>query len=425
MEARRSLAPETADLAPQSCKRFFHSMIIPESSPEKPKSPVPHHRARKAALWIAAVVLILIGIRAAMPPVILHFLNKKLDQIPEYRGHIDDVDLALFRGAYQIEGVSLKKLAGASREPFFSAELVDLSVEWRALLRGSFVGEVELYSPKLNFVVAATKKQSQTDIDSSWEDRSKELFPLDINRFAIHDGEIHFRDLTRRPKVDIHLDRLEALARGLTTVPRKGEALPATFHAEGRAMSHADLRIDLKLDPLAEYPTFDLDAELSALKLATLNDFLKAYAKVDAEGGTFSLYTEMAASKGSFKGYVKPLVKDLRIFSPGDKDEGGVLESIWEAMVAGVANIMENKEKDQVATQVPLSGRFSNPEAGVWRSVGYLLRNAFVRALRPSLSHSVGFEDVTGGKKSGIDAKDEKAIEAGKNGGNKNGKKTE
>jgi hypothetical protein len=246
---------------------------------------------------------------------------------------------------------------------------------------------------------------------------------LDINRFAVHDGEIHFRDLTRQPKVDIHLDHLEALAKGLTTVPRKGEALPATFHAEGRAMDHADLRIDLKLDPMAKDPTFDLDAELIALKLTTLNDFLKAYAKVDAEGGTFSLYTEMAADKGSFKGYVKPLVKDLKIFSPGKKDEGGVLETIWEAMVAGVANIMENKEKEQVATQIPLSGRFSNPEAGIWRSVGYLLRNAFVRALRPNLAHSVGFEDVTGGKKSGIDAKDARKIEAEKKAGEKADKK--
>ena len=294
-------------------------MLIRDTTPKNPKSATPHPRLRKTAIWIAVGVLVLIGIRAALPPVILHFANKKLDQIPEYRVHIDDVDLALFRGAYQIEGVSLEKLEGASREPFFSAELVDLSVEWGALLRGSFVGEVELYSPKLNFVVAPTKKQSQTAIDSSWEDRSEELFPLDINRFAIHDGEIHFRDLTRSPKVDIHLDHLEALAKGLTTVPRKSEALPATFHAEGRAMNHADLRVDLKLDPLAKEPTFDLDAELTALKLATLNDFLKAYAKVDAEGGTFSLFTEMAASKGAFKGYVKPLIKDLKIFSPGKK----------------------------------------------------------------------------------------------------------
>jgi hypothetical protein len=379
-------------------------MIIPDSHRKKPDParPVRHHRIRKSFIWIGAVVVVLIGIRAAMPTVILHFANRKLDTIPEYRGHIDDVDLALIRGAYQIKGVSLNKISGASSEPFFSAELVDLSVEWRALMRRSFVGEVELWSPKLNFVVAETKKKSQTGIDSSWEDRSKELFPLDINRFEIHDGEIHFRDLTRTPKVDVHLDHLEALARGLTTHPKKDDVLPATFHAEGRAMDHADLRLDLKLDPVARQPTFDVDAQLIGLKLTALNDFLKAYAKVDAEGGTFSLYTEMAADKGRFEGYVKPILKDVKIFSPGKKDEGGLLESMWEALVAGVTNIMENKPKQQVATQIPISGQFSNPNAGIWPSVGYLLRNAFIRALRPSLTHGIGFEDVTGGKKTGI-----------------------
>ncbi len=253
------------------------------------------------------------------------------------------MDLSLIRGAYQIKDVSLRKIEGASTVPFFSADVVDLSVEWGALFRRSFVGEIVLHRPRVNFVVAATKQASQPGIDSSWEDRTKELFPLDLNRFEIHDGEIHFRDLTRTPEVDIHLDRMEAVAKGLTTHPRAGEALPATYHMIGRAMNHAKLRVDMELEHLARDPTFDMDAELTGLEITTLNDFLKAYAKVDAEGGSFSLYTEMAASKGGFKGYVKPIIKDLRIFSPGKQDEGGFPRSTWEAMVAGVETILENR----------------------------------------------------------------------------------
>jgi len=357
------------------------------------------------------VVVVLVGLRLALAPVILHYANRKLDQIPEYRGHIGDVDLALLRGAYQIKDVSLRKVEGASTAPFFAADLVDISVEWGALLHGKWVGEVELHGPRLNFVVAQTKQSSQTHIDSSWEDRSKELFPLDINRFTIHNGEIHFRDLTRTPKVDIHLDQIEALAKGLTTRPRGGEALPATFHATGRAMNHAKLRLDIKLDPWARYPTFDMDGELTGLELKTLNDFLKAYAKVDAEGGSFSLYTEMAGDNGNFKGYVKPILKDVRIFSPGKKNEGGLLESAWQALVGGVEEVLENKQKHQLATQVPLAGKFKNPSAGIWASVGYLLRNGFVRALSPSLTHSVSFLDVSGGKDAGITPKDAKKAE--------------
>lgn len=374
-------------------------MIIPHGnkSSRGNGSRVPS-RGRKWLVALAVIAAVLIGLRLALAPVLLHFANRKLDQIPEYRGHVGGVELALLRGAYQIKDVSLRKVQGASTVPFFAADLVDLSVEWGALLHGRFVGEIEVRGPRLNFVVAHSRKASQTGIDSSWEDRSKELFPLQINRFHIDDGEIHFRDLTRDPKVDVHLDHIDALATGLTTRPKGGEALPAIFQATGRAMDHARLRLDIKLDPWARYPTFDMDGELTDLRLPTLNDFLKAYAKVDAEGGTFSLYTEMAADSGRFKGYVKPILKDVKIFSPGKKDEGGALESAWQALVGGVEELLENKKEDQLATQVPLAGRFSNPSAGIWASVGYLLRNGFIRALSPSLSHSIDFRDV-GGKK--------------------------
>lgn len=377
-------------------------MIIPDGHAPARKAARKGSRRRHWLIGLAAAAAVLIGIRAALPPAILHFANGKLDRIPAYEGHIGDVDLAILRGAYQIEGVELRKVQGASSIPFFSADVIDLSVEWSALFRGKLVGEIIMQSPRLNFVVAESEKASQTSIDSSWEDRGRELFPLDINRFEIHDGRVRFRDLTRTPKVDIRLEDLEGVAKGLTTRPRPGEDLPATVHLTGKAQDHAKLRLDMELEPLAKLPTFDMDAELTGLRLATLNDFLKAYAKVDAEGGTFSLFTEVAAEDGRFKGYVKPLLKDVRIFSPGKKDEGGILETAWEALVAGVENVLENKPRDQLASEIPLSGRFTDPSAGVWSSVWSLLKNGFVRALRPSLRHDVDFGDVTGGKKVGI-----------------------
>jgi hypothetical protein len=379
-------------LAHARSEGVFQSMPQPSRRNAAPQN---KHRMRKTVIWLLAILVAAIAIRAALPSLIRHFANRKLDTIPEYRGRIGDVDLNLYRGAYRIQDIALEKLEGESRVPFFSAELVDFSVEWGALMRGSLVGEVELHSPRLNFVVAKTKKESQTGIDSSWADRSEELFPLDINRFSIRGGEIRFRDLTRTPKVDIRIDRIEALAQGLTTRADDGDGpLPATLHATGKAMGQAEVRLDLKLDPMAKEPTFDMDGELKNLELPVLNEFLKAYAGLDAEGGTFSLFTEIAASEGKFKGYVKPLAKDLKVFSPRDKDEGGLLQSAWEALVAGVAAVLENPEKERVATQIPLSGSLKNPEAGIWPTVGQLLRNAFISALQPSLTHAVGFEDV-------------------------------
>lgn len=361
-----------------------------------------HPGLRKLWIGAAVVIVVLVAVRIALTPMLLRFVNQKLDEIPEYRGHIEDVDLHLLRGAYRIEGITLEKLSGKVPVPFFKARSVDLSVAWKALLKGALVSEIEVLGPEVNFVAAPPKagaetkrEQGQTSIDGSWVDKVEDLFPFEISRFRIREGQIHYRDVHRKPKVDIHLDHLEAEATGLTNARQSGKDLPAEFHATGRAMGHARLQVDMKLAPLADDPTFDLNAELKGLRLPELNDFFRAYAKVDVEGGTFNLYTEAAAADGKFKGYLKPLLKDLQVLDLEDEEEG-LLKLMWEAVVAGVSEVLENQPRDQTATQIPLAGSFENPDAGIWPTVGYLLRNAFLEALRPSLTHSIAIGDVKG-----------------------------
>jgi hypothetical protein len=258
------------------------------------------------------------------------------------------------------------------------------------LFQGKIVSEIFLDRPRLNFVAGPTPAQSQTGVDD-WQEPVEELFPFTINRFEIRDGEIHFRDFHKTPKVDIHLDDLDAVATGLTNAQEGGSPLPARFKLTGRAMMHAPLRLDLKLAPLARKPTFDLNAEVQDLRLPTLNDFFKAYAAVDAEGGTISVFTEMTASDNRFKGYVKPLTRDLDILDLREDDSNPV-ELAWEALVAGVGQLFENKGEDQFGTQIPFSGTFSDPDPELWPTIGALLRNAFIRALNPALNNTIRYE---------------------------------
>jgi hypothetical protein len=350
------------------------------------------------------IALVLLAVRVAMTPLLLRFVNQKLDELPEYRGHIADVDLQLIRGAYRIDSLVLEKRSGKVPVPFLKARTVDLSIEWKALLKGALVGEIEILGPEVNFVQAppgagpkTKEERGQTGIDAAWTEKVKDLFPFEINRFRIREGQVHYRDAYRKPKVDIHLDHLEAEATGLTNARENPKDLPSEFHATGRAMGHAALKVDMKLAPLAEAPTFDLNAELTGLKLPELNDFFRAYAKVDVEGGTFNLYTEAAAADGRFKGYVKPLMKDLKILDSDDADDGPI-KLMWETVVAGVTELLENQPKDQTATQIPMAGSFENPKAGIWPTVGSLLRNAFLQALRPSLDRSIALGDVKPGQ---------------------------
>src|ERR671915_314876 len=99
--------------------------------------------ARRPWFWVLAAVLGVVLIVPFMLAIwVRDYVNRKLSEIPGYRGHVAAVTLHLWRGAYQIHQVKIEKTDGRVPVPFFSAPLVDLSVEWKALFNGAFVGEI-------------------------------------------------------------------------------------------------------------------------------------------------------------------------------------------------------------------------------------------------------------------------------------------
>jgi hypothetical protein len=76
-------------------------MILRDASEQRhPAKPGPLRRwKRRSAISFIVIVLFLVGFRAALPKAVQRIVNGKLNAIPEYRGSIGDVDMALFRGA--------------------------------------------------------------------------------------------------------------------------------------------------------------------------------------------------------------------------------------------------------------------------------------------------------------------------------------
>lgn len=59
----------------------------------------------------------------------------------EYTGKVEDIDIALIRGAYVIDGIEILKrdtgqTAAVDTVPFFSCPNIDLSIHWKALFEG-------------------------------------------------------------------------------------------------------------------------------------------------------------------------------------------------------------------------------------------------------------------------------------------------
>ncbi|MDX2000860.1 MAG: DUF748 domain-containing protein [Chitinophagales bacterium] len=367
-------------------------------------------RLRRMPRWalytVLGVVVLIIAIRIALPFVVLKYVNKTLAGLDGYTGHVEDVDMNLYRGAYLIEGINLHQVdSNGVRTPFVDIGQIDISIHWKALLQGSIVGEIIVVNPVVKFAAATDTSEAVTGEGVDWRQPVKDLVPLKINRFEIQNGSVHYLDRGSSPKVDVYANRLYVVATNLTNSLDVSESLVATIDAKAMVMNQAPFSLRCKLDPYDSKGTFNVDLTLQDLQIVKLNDFMKAYIKADAEKGTFSLYAEMQAKQGAFEGYAKPLIKDIKLLSiPNDKDEG-FFSMLWQGIAGLFVKAVENLPNDQVATKIPFYGRLDDPKVKVWPTIGALLKNAFIQALRPHLDNEIGSNSLAEKPIEGVNVK--------------------
>jgi hypothetical protein len=201
--------------------------------------------------------------------------------------------------------------------------------------------------------------------------------------------------------VDVDLAAVQGRVRNLTNVREpetkegQDDALVATVEAVGRPLGQGTFWIDLKLDPFAPRPTFDVDAALQGLDLVRMNDFLRAYGNLDVERGVFDVYLELAASQGRITGYVKPFLHDVDVVSFREvKGPKEALQALWEAIAGGTAKVLTSGESGKLATRIPLEGTIDRSQTDVAATVGTLLMNAFIRALIPRVEDTVDVKEA-------------------------------
>jgi hypothetical protein len=346
-------------------------------------------KKKRRYIILGSIILLLIILRLLLPAIVLNYANKSLAEMNGYYGHVNDIDIDLYRGAYILDSIYINKVDSPSKAQteFFSSRKVDLSIEWKSLLKGKLVGELEFLSPKLIFTKDKAELGQVAKDTNDFRKVLKDFMPLKINRFLVTHGSIHYLDKTTSPKVDISLKETYILAQNLKNTSDKKEKLPSDVIAKASAYNGV-LSLKMKLDALADKPTFDLSADIKGANLVKLNDFFKAYGKFDISKGTFGLYSEFAAVDGKFKGYVKPIIKDLEVKGLEDRKDN-FFQKAKETVIDVAATILKNQKKDQLATKIPIEGTFQNPNIDSWEAVWEVLKNAFIEALMPSIDNEI------------------------------------
>ncbi|MDN3596602.1 DUF748 domain-containing protein [Zunongwangia endophytica] len=340
------------------------------------------------------IITLLIILRLFLPLIVKNYVNKTLNNIPGYSGHVEDIDIALWRGAYAIDGLVLINEKAETETPLIDFPKTDISVEWKSLLKGKIVSEIAMHGPKFNYIFEDQQDSSATgNADTEdWTKALTDLVPIDINHLQINDGTANFVQLSTNPQIDMFMEKINLQATNLSNVVNGEKKLPSNIKATATSIGGGQVNLNGNMNLLREIPDMDLDFSLEKAKATGINDLTRRYAGVDFESGTFELYCEVAISDAYMKGYIKPMFINTKLIAKND--EGGIFKKLWEGFVGVFKFVLKNQGTDTLATKVPLEGDLSNVKSGIFSTVINIFENAWINAFQNDVNEEINFEDA-------------------------------
>jgi hypothetical protein len=351
---------------------------------EQPKALRPMARlARRMGLvsLVSAFVLLILFLVVwyGTPYYLRDYLEKRADALPDYKLTIHWLQINPIACSIDLENIVLEKKSNLIPVPFFASRDVHIAMQWTQLIHLSFRSNVTLHEPVVNFVNGPTPETSQTFLEPIWVTEVKQLVPLEINQFKIHNGDIHYYDFHAEPEINLQLTNLELVADNLSNATHTKDLMPTTVTITGHPVKVGELEVHLSCNTDLKQPTFSEKVRLEKVPAPALNSFIAKYASVYAKTGDLAFYSEMVSKEGSYDGYLKPFFQNLQ-FEPMPKDRSG-LAALWATLLNGVKGLIQDDRK-VIATQVPVTGQYKDPNVDIWAAAFGILKNAWIESLK-------------------------------------------
>lgn len=87
----------------------------------------------------------------------------------------------------------------------------------------------------------------------------------------------------------------------------------------------------------------------------------------------------------------------MKVYDRRQDAEKSMFRRLYEGLVDGIAGLLKNRPRSEVATKVPISGDVEAPQSNTWETIVRLIQNAFFKAILPGFEKEVS----QGGAKSG------------------------
>ena len=168
------------------------------------------------------------------------------------------------------------------------------SVQWRELLSGNLVADLEFDKPQMHIDLTQlrTEVKRTTKIkNEGWQQAFESIYPLDINHIIFNDGDIVYIDVDQ--KMPLHIKHLNMEADNIRNIHSRESAYPSLLHAEAVVFGTGKGTIDGNADFLKE-PYMGVKTKFK-LKDVPLDRFksMTARENVKISGGVISTEGEI------------------------------------------------------------------------------------------------------------------------------------
>ena len=262
----------------------------------------------------------------------------------------------------------------------------DGHLEWTAEQQTIRVVEATLADAKIEYrqteaTAAADEARLAAVARAATDAERQPATRVDVEQAHLRDGELAYVHTAADPSYRLFVSDLALDVRNFSNQEKERAG---TAHLTGQFMGSGRTEIDASFRG-GGGPDFEMDLEVAQVSLPALNDLLRAQAGFDVKAGRLSVFSEVTVRDGRIDGYVKPLISDLDVYDEAQEEDEGLLQKAYEGVVGGVAKLLENPPRDEIATRTDLSGPVDDPQASTIDVVVNLLRNAFVDAILPQL----------------------------------------
>lgn len=246
-----------------------------------------------------------------------------------------------------------------------------------------------VHSPK---TLRAEAERVEEALETVEELTSAPETTLLIDELRIENSRFAYVDETTDPHYQLLLTNTDV---ALTKFSNQPEAPDSVVTLDGRFMGIGKTTVKATFQPMAKTAELDFDLAVEPTPLTSMNDLLLAFGNFDVVAGTFAFYSKLSLHDGNIEGWVKPLFRDMNVYSSKQDATKGALQQLYENVVEGVKLIFENRD-GTVATETSVSGKIEDPQASTWRILINLATNAFVKAILPGFESYLGRRDEPG-----------------------------